>query len=77
MFGLTKIIKSATRNSKSLIDYILTIVLEGISPEGVINVCLSDHQLIYYPRKIKFGLLKNFAVDAYKNTLRKINFPNY
>ena len=28
-------------------------------------------------KKIKFRSLKNYAVDAYKNALRKINFPNY
>ena len=26
--------------------------------------------------KIKFCSLKNYTVDAYKNTLKKINFPN-
>ena len=53
------------------------------------NAGLSDHQLIYYTRKIsrvktegvhkkiKFRSLKNYAVDAYKNALRKINFSNY
>ena len=28
-------------------------------------------------QKIKFGLFKNYAVDAYKNSLRGINCPNY
>ena len=28
-------------------------------------------------KKIKFPSLKNYAVDAYKNALRKINLPNY
>ena len=53
------------------------------------NVGLSDHQLIYCTRKIsrvktrgvhkiiRFCSLKNYAVDAYKNALKKINFPNY
>ena len=47
------------------------------------NAGLSDHQLIYYTRKIsrvktegvhkkiKFRSLKNYAVDAYKNALEK------
>ena len=26
--------------------------------------------------KIKFCSLKNYTVDAYKNTLKKIDFPN-
>ena len=28
-------------------------------------------------KKIKFHSLKNYAVDGYKNALRKTNFPNY
>ena len=27
-------------------------------------------------KKIKFRLLNNYTIDAYKNVLRKINFPN-
>ena len=92
MFGLTQIIKSPTRitcSSTSLIDHILASLPDRISQEGVINVGLSDHQLIYCTRKIsrvktggmhkknKFRSLKNYAVDAYKNALKKINFPNY
>ena len=91
MFGLTQIIKSPTRiicSSTSLIDHILASFPERVSQEGVINIGLSDHQLIYCTRKIrikaggvhkkiKFRSLKNYTVDAYKNALRKINFPNY
>ena len=91
MFGPTQI-KSPTRitcSSKSLIDHMLAGLPEGISQEGVINIGSSDHQLIYYTRrisriktggvhkKIKIRSLKNYAVDAYKNALRKINFLNY
>ena len=91
MFGLTQIIKSPTLitcSSTSLIDHILANFPERISQEGAINVGLSDHQLIYCTRKIgriktvgvhkkiKFRSRKNYAVDAYKNALRKINFPN-
>ena len=55
MFGLTKIIKSPTRktcSSTSLINHILASLPERISQEDVINVGLSDHQLIYCTRKI-------------------------
>ena len=73
----------------SLIDHVLASLPDRISQEGVINVGLSDHQLIYCTRKIsriktggvhkevKFRSLKNYAVYAYKNALRKINFQNY
>ena len=72
MFGLTQIIKSPARiicSSTSLIDHIFASLPDRIAPEGVINVGLSDHQLNYGTRKTE--------VDAYENTLRKINFPNY
>ena len=92
MFGLTQIVKSPTRitfSSTSLIDHILASLLNRISQEGVLNVGLSDYQLICCTRKvsrvksggvhekIKFHSLKNYAVDAYNNALKKINFSNY
>ena len=88
MFGL-KQIKSPTHvtcSNTSLIDHILASLPDRISQEGVINVGLSDHQLIYCTRKIsriKIGGVKKkksnsvHVVDAYKNHLRKMNFPNY
>ena len=54
-FGLTQIIKSPTRitcSSTSLIDHILASLPERISKEVVVNVGLSDHQLIYCTRKV-------------------------
>ena len=92
MFGLTQLIKLSTRitcSSTSLINHILGSLPERISQAGVMNVGLSDYQLICCTRKIsriktggvhkkiKFRPLKNYAVDADKNALRKINFPNY
>ena len=91
VFGLTQMIKSPTRitcSITSLTDHILASLPDKISQEGIMNICLSDHQLIYCARKIsrikiggghkkiKFCSLKYYAVDAYKNVLRKINFPN-
>ena len=55
MFDLTQIIKSPTRitcSSTLLIDHILAILPDRVFQEGVINVGLSDHQLIYCTRKI-------------------------
>ena len=56
MFGLKQMIKSPTyitcRNT-SLIDHILASIPSQISQHGVINVSVSDHQLIIYcTRKI-------------------------
>ena len=55
MFGLTQITKSPTLitcSSTSLTDHILASLLATIFVERIIDVDLSDHQLIYYSRKI-------------------------
>ena len=55
----------------------------------MINVGVSDHQLIFCPRKISriktggahkylnFHSLKNYTADYYKEALKQIDFPNY
>ena len=89
MFGLKQIIKSPTcitcRNT-SLIDHILASIPSRVSQHGVINVSVSDHQLIYCTRKINkiktggvhkhitFRSFKQYTVDAYKDALNKVNF---
>ena len=87
MFGLKYIIKSLARTS--LIDHILASIPSRISQHGVINVRVSDHQLIYCTRKINktktggvhkhttFHLFKKYTVDPYKDALKKVNFPNF
>ena len=55
MFGITQIIKSPTRitcGSTSLIDHILASLPDRISQEVVMNLGLSDHQLIYCIRNL-------------------------
>ena len=91
MFGI-KQTKSPTRitfRNTSLIDHILASIPSRVSQHGVINVSVSDHQLIYCTRKINkiktggvhkhitFRSFKKYAVDAYKDALKKVNFPNY
>ena len=90
-FSLTEILKDSTRitcSTSSLLDHILTNSLEKISQKGTIDVGLSDHQLIYCTRKVlrtklnmhnqvQIRSLKKYSVEAYTNTLRKINFPDY
>ena len=73
----------------TLIDHILASIPSQVSQEGVINVSVSDRQLVYCTRKINkiktggvhkhitFHLFKNYTVDAYKDALNKVNFPNY
>ena len=54
----------------------------------MINIGLSDHQMIFCMRKIKkdkvgghkqisFWYFKNYSVDEYEKTLGKNTFPNY
>ena len=92
MFGLKQIIKSPTRitcRNTSLIDHILASIPSRVSQHGVINGSVSDHQLIYCARKIDkiktggvhkhitFRSFKKYTVDAYKDALKKVNFPDY
>ena len=54
-FSLKEIIQEPTRvtsNTSSLLDHILTNAGWKISQKGVIDVGLSDHQLIYCTQKI-------------------------
>ena len=90
--SLKQIMKSPTKitcRDTSLIDYILESIPSQISQHGVINVNVSNHQLIYCTRQINeiktggvhkhitFRLFKKYTVDAYKHALKKVNFPNY
>ena len=89
--GLHQLIKAPTRitcNSATIIDHILASYQERVTQQGIISVGLSDHQLIFCPRKIsriksgthkhnKFHSFKNCSADLFKETLTSINFPNY
>ena len=91
LYGLEQLTKSPTRvtySTSSLIDHILTTFPERVSQQGIIDVGLSDHQLIYCTRKfsrtklgthkqIKFRSLKNYTAEAYKEALGKVCFPDY
>ena len=59
-----------------------------ISQKGVIDIGLSDHQLIYWTRKIlrtkanmhdqiRVRLLKSYTPERLKEELTKINFRDY
>ena len=91
LYCLEQLIKSPTRvtySTSSLIDHILTTFSERVSQQGMIDVGLSDHQLIYCTRKfsrtkvgthkqITFWSLKNYPPEAYKEALGKVYFPDY
>ena len=92
MHGLKQLIQSLTRvtcSTSTFIDYILTNAPSRLFQKGVINVDISDHQLILYTRKISrirtggahkylnFHSLKNYTIDYYQEALQQVDFPNY
>ena len=90
-FGFKQIIQSPTRtilNTSSLIDHVLTNTNEKKAQCGLINVELSDHQMIFHTRKTKkekvgvhkqisFRSFKKYSVDEYEKALDQVIFPNY
>ena len=91
IFSLTEIIKEPTRitcSTSTMLDHILTNSSEKVSQKGVIDVGISDHQLIYCTRKIKrikhnmhnqiqVRSLKKHSADIFTNALKTVRFPNY
>ena len=71
-----------------MIDHILTNSKEKISQSGVIDIGISDHQLIYLTRKlhrmksnthkqIKIRFFKNYTLESLNQGLTMINFSDY
>ena len=92
MQGLKQLIQCPTRvtcSTSTLIDHISASFPSRVSQKGVINVGLSDHELIFCTREtskfktggvqkyIHFHSLKNYRVDDYKKSLGQSVFPNY
>ena len=87
-FGLKQLIRvpsSVTSTSSTAIDHILASFLVGVTQLGVLDIGLSDHQLICCSRKIsrikrrshkqiKFRLFKYYTVDLFKQKSSKLNF---
>ena len=90
-FGLKQLIKVPTRtttSSSTIIDHILASYPERVTQCGVIDISLSDHQLIYCTRKIsrikKGSHKQNSSVHSnitrsifFEQDRSKLNFPNY
>ena len=88
---MEQLIKSptwVTCRTFSLIERILTTFPERVSQQEIIDLGLSNHQLIYCTKKfsrtkvgthkqITFRSLKNYTAEAYKEALSKVYFPNY
>ena len=75
-------------SSSTIIDHILASYPERVSQKGIIDIGISDHQLIFCTRKtfktkiashkqISFHSLKNYSVVAYGEALKKVKFLNY
>ena len=71
-----------------ILDHILTNCAEKVSQIGIIDVGLSDHQLIFCTRKIwrtrrnmhnqiQTRSLRNYSAEKLTSTLRDIKFQNY
>ena len=88
---MAEIIKEPTRitcSTSTLLDHIVTNSSEKVSQKGVIEVGISDHQLIYCTRKnkrimhsmhnqIQIQSLKKYSAEIFTNTLKTVQFPNY
>ena len=88
MFGVKQLIEVPTRvtcSSSTIIDHILASFLDRYSQQGVIDVKLSDLQLIYRNRKISrikrdthkqttCHSLKSYSADIYKEALGRLDF---
>ena len=82
--GLKQLIKHPTRiacHASTLVDHIITNCEEKVTQIGVINTSLSDHQFIFFIRKIKrvktnnhkqnsFCSLKNYTMENFERELK-------
>ena len=89
--GLKQLIKTPTRitvNTSTILDHILTNSEEKVADSGVIDISISDHQMIFVTRKStkqKFYKHKNINIRSMKNyseikfikVLKQIDFKNY
>ena len=80
LFGLKQLIKCPTcakYSSSSIIDHVLASFPDRVSQDGVIDACISDHQLPYCISKtarikgychkqITFRFLNNYSLETYK-----------
>ena len=90
-FSLVQMINSPTRitaNSSSLIDHILTNASDKISKAGIIDIGISDHQLIFCTRKlfrpktnnhktIRCRSFEKYTSEKLMLKLKKSKFCNY
>ena len=89
IFGFRQLISCPTRISRcssTIIDHILASYPDRVSDKGIIDIGISDHQLIFCTRKtlksktgshkqISFRSLMNYSVAVYVEALKKVKFP--
>ena len=87
VFGLSQLIRAPTR-LQALLDHVLTNCSEKITQSGIIDVGLSDHELIYCTRKvikskfnskkqISYCSMKSYTKEKFLELLRLESFPEY
>ena len=92
LFSLKQLIQEPTRitcnSPESLLDHILTNSTKNISQFGIVDISISDHQMIYFTRKTnflkfhihnekRFRSLKKYTEKNFRELLRTVNFPDY
>ena len=90
-YSLKQLISTPTRtteNTAAPIDHVLTNSPHKIIKSGVVEINLSDHELIYCSRKttklksnkyneLNIRSMKNYTAEGFVELLKKIDFPNY
>ena len=77
-----------TCNSSSILIHVFAGFSDRVSPNGEIDVSISDHQLIYCTRKterikiyrnkqITFRFLKHYLPEIFEEALMRLNFLNH
>ena len=88
---MKQLINSPTRltcSSSSTLRHILASFPDSVCRSSVVDVGISDHQLIHCTRKtaiikrychkqITFRSLKNYSPEVYEVALRKLSFPKH
>ena len=81
MFGLKQLIENPTQitcSSSSIIDHILASFHDRVTQQEILNVRLSDHQLIYSTRKVTRIKIISKVSARLRSLLRKNKYltPN-
>ena len=91
VFNLKQLISCPTRttcSSSTITDHILASYPDRVSQERIIDIGISDHQLIFCTRKtlktktashkqISFRSLNDYCALTYEGALKKVKFLNY